>query len=67
MLEYSKEHTTNWNISDYDMDIILTALETYADLLEHWGLPEENGGDLCEYVEGLFQAMENHWAPEESE
>ena len=60
-MEYSKEHTTNWNLSDYDLNIILTALETYAGLLEHYDK------DLCEYVEGLFQAMENHWAPKESE
>ena len=61
MSNHSKEHTTNWNISDYDMDIILYALETYASFLE----PHDE--ELCEYVEGLFQAMENHWAPEESE
>ena len=60
-MKYSEEHTTNWNISDKDMNIILTALEYYAGLLEH------HDKELCEYVEGLFQAIETHWMPKENE
>ena len=58
MLDYSKEHTTNWNISDYDMNIILTALAIYASLLEHYDK------DLSEYITGLSFRLSRSLSPE---
>ena len=59
---YSNNHKTDWSIGDKDMEIILTALEHYAENMTKFRhVPQMD--DYIDYVENLCESMENAWHP----